>query len=134
MGNSAAAGHGRPEGAGKVHLKDMCWETLSTIAWLLFKLPEPEMREWYEANKNTLSRAERAYIEASEHSIEVIESLLDRIVGKTLKCESDAMPRNPLIERLYTLSPENLREEIDQLIRNREIIDKENDSIERGTV
>lgn len=64
-------------------------------------------------------------------NIAVIESLLDRIVGKTLKIEGDIVERVPLIERLHTISPESLEAQIDELIRNREIIKKEYASIEK---
>ncbi|MBK8202074.1 MAG: hypothetical protein IPK68_07070 [Bdellovibrionales bacterium] len=122
-GNKYAAGHGRPEGAGKSHLKEMCWASVEKIARLVFQMPEAEMKLWVDQNKNTLSLAERLYIDEAQN-IAVIESLLDRIVGKTLKIEGDIVERDSLIERLHTISPESLEAEIDELIRNREIIKK----------
>lgn len=103
-GNSAAQGFGRPEGAGKSFIKDMCWDSINTVARLVFGMPEAEMKAWLDANKESMSLAERLYVEASQNSLEVIEALLDRIVGKTMKIDSEIIERNPIIERLYTLS------------------------------
>jgi hypothetical protein len=133
-GNSAAQGFGRPEGAGKCFIKDMCWDSINTIAKLIFGMPEPEMKAWVEANKSTMSLAERLYVEASVTSLEVIEALLDRIVGKTMKVDGEIIERNQIIERLYSLSPEAIEDEIETMIRNREIIKKENESIKTGIV
>lgn len=113
-GNRFSVGPRRPEGAGKAHLKDMGWKAVETVARLIFDMPEPEMRAWFEANKHTLSVAERIYIEQSDN-IEIVETLLDRVVGKTLKVDAEVFERNPLLERLYTLSPEALSEEIEEL-------------------
>lgn len=132
-GNRFSVGHGRPEGAGKAQLKDMGWKAVEAVARLIFDMPEPEMRAWFEKNKHTLSVAEQIYIEQSDN-IEVIEALLDRVVGKTLKVDAEVYERNPLLERLYTLSPEALNEEIQELQRAKEIIDKENESIKSGIV
>lgn len=92
------------------------------------------MKVWYEANKDSLSRAERIFIESSENNLAVIEALLDRIVGKTLKFDELVIARDPILERFYSMSPDAQEAEIDQLIRNREIIKRENESIKTGIV
>lgn len=102
MGNTFGQGHGRPEGSGKTHVKDICWDSINTVAYAIFGMPEPEMKAWYEANKHTLSRAARIYIEASDKNLDVIEALLDRIVGKILKVDDISISRDPTISSCIT--------------------------------
>ena len=147
------AGHayatGRPQNSGKQAVKDMCWQSINKIAWLIFNLPEADMNLWIQSNLHTLSLAERAYLEAAtgglggevidmesgraqkkQANLNVIEAILDRVIGKTLKLDSGQTERDPVIERLYQLSPGNVRSEIDRLIKNREVILAERKQIE----
>lgn len=121
-GNQVGIGHGRPQGAGKLMVKDLCWESINKIALMIFSMPEIEMAKWVEENKHVMSLAERKYLEQAQINLGVIESLLDRIIGKTLKIDSGNTEKNPIIERLYTMSAGNVTKEIDQLIRNRQLI------------
>lgn len=134
IGNRAAVGYGRPEGAGKAQIKEMCWDSLTTVAHLIFGMPEPEMKAWVEANRQSLSLAERLFIESSESNLAVIEALLDRIVGKTLKFDGQIAHRNPIMDEFEQMSPEAREQRIDELIRIREIIRKEDESIAKGIV
>jgi transglutaminase-like putative cysteine protease len=114
------------------------------------------MELWIASNRHTLSLAEEAYLrEAAGGSLpndleihpdtgeavpvvtrnqranlNVIEAILDRIIGKTLKLDSGQTERDPVIERLYQLSPGNVKNEIDRLIKNREVILAERKQIE----
>lgn len=145
------AGHayatGRPQNSGKQAVKDMCWSSINKIAWLIFNLPEEDMHVWIASNLHTLSLAERAYLEAAtgglkntidesgnsvrrDPNLNVIEAILDRVIGKTLKLDSGQTERDPVIERLYQLSPGNVKSEIDRLIKNREVILAERKQIE----
>jgi len=121
---------GRPAGAGQQLIKDLCWESINKVAMLIFKLPKDQMLAWVEIHKDEMSLAEQKYIEAAkgDYGLNIIESLLDRIIGKQLKIDSGNTEKNPVIERLYALSPGGVRREIDQLIRNRNMIHEE-----RGT-
>lgn len=145
-----AAGHaiatGRPKDSGKLAVKDMCWASINKIAWLIFNLPKKEMELWIASNRHTLSLAEEAYLEEAtgglgdvidetgmtrkRANLNVIEAILDRIIGKTLKLDSGQTERDPVIERLYQLSPGNVKSEIDRLIKNREVILAERKQIE----
>lgn len=133
-GNSAAVGYGRPEAAGKVHIKEMCWDSLNTVVQLVFGMPEVEMKAWFETNKQNLSLAERIFIEASEGNLAVIESLLDRIVGKTLKFDGQITHHDPIRNEYDQMTSEERERRIDELIRIREILRKEDESIEIGVV
>lgn len=139
---------GRPQNSGKQAVKDLCWASINKIAWLIFNLPEAEMNVWIQSNLHTLSLAERAYLEAAtgglgevidmesgrpqrkQANLNVIEAILDRVIGKTLKLDSGTTERDPVIERLYQLSPGNVKSEIDRLIKNREVILAERRQIE----
>ena len=121
-GNQLSVGNGRPEGSAKVLVKDMCWESINKIALMIFNMPELEMAKWVEENKGSISLAERMYLESAQINLAVIEAILDRIIGKQLKIDSGNTEKNPIIERLYSLSAGNVRREVDQLIRNRQMI------------
>lgn len=139
-------GPGRPPESGKQMVRDMCWASINKIAWLIFNLPKKEMELWIASNRHTLSLAEEAYLEEAtgglgdvideggttrkRANLNVIEAILDRIIGKTLKLDSGQTERDPVIERLYQLSPGNVRSEIDRLIKNREVILAERKQIE----
>lgn len=141
-----AGGPGRPPEPGKQYVKDMAWSSINKVAWLIFNLPEADMHVWIQSNMHTLSLAERAYLEAAsgglntidengtavkrERNLNVIEAILDRVIGKTLKIDSGTTERDPVIERLYQLSPGNVKSEIDRLIKNREKINAERRQIE----
>lgn len=121
---------GRPKDGGKQYVKDMCWQSINKIAWLIFNLPKDEMEVWIASNRHTLSLAEQMYLDAAPTNLSVIEAILDRIIGKTLKLDSGQTERDPVIERLYQLSPGNVKSEIDRLIKNREVILAERKQIE----
>lgn len=123
---------GKPAHAGKSYVKDLCWESINKIALAVFAMPEPEMKLWFESNKHLLSLAEVKYIEAAQLNLSVIEALLDRIVGRMLKIDSGVTERDPVIERLYSLAPGNVKKEIDRLIKVREIAQNEQRSIEQA--
>ncbi len=139
-------GPGRPPESGKQLVRDMCWASINKIAWLIFNLPKAEMELWIASNRHTLSLAEEAYLEEAtgglnvidigngdtrkRANLNVIEAILDRVVGKTLKIDSGNTERDPVIERLYQLSPGNVKSEIDRLIKNREVILAERKQIE----
>lgn len=143
-GNAVAVG--RTKGSGQQYVKDMCWASINKVAWLIFNLPKAEMELWIASNRHTLSLAEEAYLEEAtgglgdvidnegmtrkRANLNVIEAILDRIIGKTLKLDSGQTERDPVIERLYQLSPGNVRSEIDRLIKNREVILAERKQIE----
>jgi len=126
QGNSG--GNGRPANASKGITKDLTWDAINRIAWLIMALPEKEFLEWVEMNGSKLSRLERVYLNKSK-DIRVLESLLDRIIGKTLKFE-DERQKNPFIERLYNLGEGGVGREIDELLRAREIIKAEYKNIQ----
>jgi hypothetical protein len=141
---------GRPPDSGKQSVKDMCWQSINKVAWLIFNLPEDEMHLWIRSNIHTLSLAERAYLETAtgglgdaeviDHetgqkvrrtaNLGVIEAILDRIVGKQLKIDSGNTEKDPVIEKLYDLSPGNVRKEIDRMIKNRQTVQDEFKRIE----
>lgn len=109
----------------------MCWDAINTIAQLVFGMPEAEMKAWVQANKHTLSLAERVYLDACEGNLAVIEALLDRIVGKTLKIDANVGSSDPIMDHYYRLTPEGRAQEIERLLRNREIIEREKESIKK---
>jgi hypothetical protein len=136
---------GRPADSGKMAVKDMCWQSINKVAWLIFNLPEDEMMIWIRSNIHTLSLAERAYLEQAtggfddadviDHesgrkvrrtaNLGVIEAILDRVVGKQLKVDSGNTEKDPVIERLYEIAPGNVRKEIDRMIKNRQVVQAE---------
>ena len=142
----STGGPGRPPEPGKQLVKDMAWASINKVAWLIFNLPKKEMELWIASNRHTLSLAEEAYLEEAtgglgdvidetgmtrkRANLNVIEAILDRIIGKTLKLDSGPTERDPVIERLYQLSPGNVRSELDRLIKNREVILAERKQIE----
>lgn len=114
----------------------MIWEKLNNLVSLLFNMTDEECTKWVAENKHKLSRAEMIFLERlnGDEDAAAIESLMDRVIGKTLKIEGEMIHRNPLIEQLYDMGPGALREDLDQLKRNKEIIDAEYKSIEAVTV
>lgn len=126
-------GKGRPVGSGKAYAKDIIWEKLNRLVDLVFAMPDDEFTRWVEMNKGSLSRAEMIFLkrinEEGEQS-DAVKDLMDRYLPKTLKVEGEMIHRNPVIERLYDMTPSALRDELEQMDRDREIIEAEYKSIE----
>jgi hypothetical protein len=121
---------GRPESAGKALVKDLCWASINRVATALFNMPAPEFKTWLEMHRHELSIAEQMYLDAAPTNLSVVEALLDRIIGKTLKIEDGNTERDPIIERLYILKQGQVRQEIEHLRDNEQVIDAEFKAIE----
>jgi hypothetical protein len=114
----------------KRDVKKLCTNSIEKVVRMLFQMTDPELNTWLEDNRGTLSAAELAFL-AQRKDIRTFESLLDRVLGKTINIETNSHGKNAVIERLYQLSDEGMQDEMDDLEDIQNIIDAESITIDR---